>query len=122
MKRVLTITVCIFVLIMFTSGCGMAKSIGKAEEITTAYYTAMQQEDYDAALLLYGDRFFEQTDRDSWKESLEAITKRLGSLDEYKLKNWGVNEQRHLLYFDLRGQVFQVSRCREAYAVSERQG
>ena len=82
----------------------------------------MQQEDYDAALLLYGDRFFEQTDRDSWKESLEAITKRLGSLDEYKLKNWGVNEQRHLLYFDLRGQVFQVSRCREAYAVSERQG
>lgn len=93
MKKKLSLFLCIALLVsVLFSGCkGMTKGLDEAKGVMDSYFSAMKEKDYDAAMVLYSDLAFEKTDKSEWKDSLAAITEKLGDLQSYKLTGWNVN-------------------------------
>ena len=85
--------VCItLTLLLFTaSGCLVFNGKDEAEKTVQKLYTAIQRGDYNTALDLYSNKFYEKTSRSEWGKMLKNINNKLGDVKEYKSNGWRVN-------------------------------
>lgn len=62
-----------------------------AKQKAEAIFTAIEQQDFDRAVSLYPEPFFNVTSRRAWKQRLEGINRQLGALQGYELNDLIVN-------------------------------
>jgi len=71
--------------VLLLGGClTQANQQADAEKMVQQMHSAMQAQNWDAALQLYGNDFFKSQSRDAWHGKLEALHKRFGELQEIK--------------------------------------
>ncbi len=83
MKRLMIWTGVCTVLLL--TGClTQANQQAEANQIVTKMHAAIQAQDWDAALTLYGDDFFAGHSKKNWRATLVSMPARLGKLVEIK--------------------------------------
>lgn len=50
------------------------------------FYAAIDQQDWDAALALYGPSFFAQHPRDAWRQELQSLRQELGPVRQRNME------------------------------------
>ncbi len=78
-------------LLVLLSACGEKGSSNTnshplVEDKVAALFTALQVENYDAALAQYDEGFFKTQSPQAWREKLEALQAESGSLREWHLR------------------------------------
>lgn len=81
-----------FILVAATAGCDSKAVLQEARSVIDAYYEAIEEQDFNAALQLYGERFFEQVERPAWAQALRAQQATLGAYQSHELSNKRVHE------------------------------
>jgi len=70
---------------LLLTGClTQANQQAEANQIVAKMHTAIQAQDWDTALTLYGDDFFAGHSKENWRETLASMQTRLGKLVEIK--------------------------------------
>ncbi len=75
-------------IVLLLAGCGYDRGVSKQEIITAIadeYFKAFQNNDFEKALALYSPKFFAQTPKEKWAESLKKVKSQLGDLSAYEL-------------------------------------
>jgi len=78
-------------LLLLLGACGEkgnpnADSNPAVTEKAEAIFKALQAEDYDAAVALYGEGFFKTQTREGWRDKLQALQAERGPLREWHLR------------------------------------
>ncbi len=73
-------------------GCGFSSSRDAASETMGRYFTAIEAQDYPAALACYAEAFFEKTSRNAWERKLRGYNRQLGSLERFEAMSWNVKK------------------------------
>ena len=79
-------------ILMLLGGCGFSGSREDAAEIMKHYFTAIEAQDYQAAMAYYAEAFFEKTSRDQWEAKLQGYNRQLGDLEQYEAMSWNVKK------------------------------
>jgi len=75
-------TLCIALLL---AGClTQANQQDEADKVAQQMHTAVQSQNLDAAMALYGNIFFTGHDKAAWRDKLAALHERFGALHEIK--------------------------------------
>jgi len=71
--------------VLLLAGCFGGDRQDEAAKLASRMNTAIQKQDWDAAMSLYDDKFFAAVSRKLWRDKLEALPKRFGLLSDIKL-------------------------------------
>lgn len=74
------------------AGCGFSSSRDAASETMGRYFTAIETQDYPAAMACYAEVFFEKTPRNSWERKLRDYNRQLGNLERFEAMSWNVKK------------------------------
>jgi len=88
--RVLHIALFLGLAASLAGGCGMGKAKGEAEQVAAAFFDALRQQDHEAAMELFSEKFFEETSREEWRNILDKVGEKLGTPESRKLVRWYV--------------------------------
>jgi hypothetical protein len=79
-------------MVLSAVGCGFSASREAAAESMARYFEAVEHRDYDAALAVCADSFFQETSREVREAELAANARRLGDLLSYEAVSWNVKK------------------------------
>jgi hypothetical protein len=81
-------------MLLLLAGCGFSDSREGAAEVMEQYFTAIQEQDYPAAMAFYADAFFKDASRQEWEARLRHYNRQLGDLESYEAVSWNI--QKHM--------------------------
>ena len=79
-------------LLLLLSSCGFSDSKEAVAEVMTRYFTAIEAQDYPAAMDFYAETFFKEASRETWEAHLHNTNRQLGDLESYEAVNWNVKK------------------------------
>jgi len=72
--------------ILLLGGClDEANRPEDAAKLVEKMHSAIQAQDWDAVMPLYGEKFFAEQSRQEWRDKLDSLHKRFGALQKVKL-------------------------------------
>jgi hypothetical protein len=83
--RLLFVVAAVFVPL---TGCNPIQEERNAETTTNGYFAAVKGHEFAQATDYYAPAFFEKMPRESWRQTLESLNVKLGTLKDYKLTSW----------------------------------
>jgi hypothetical protein len=79
-------------LLLLLSSCGFSASKEDVTEVMTQYFTAIEAQDYLAAMEYYAASFFKEASREAWEAQLQKYNRQLGDLESFEAVNWNVKK------------------------------
>lgn len=83
-------TILLSAMAVFIAACSFTESKQAAEQTADTLYHTLATGDIDAAMDLYSDRFYQETNREEWRKILYSVHERLGDYENHELLNWNV--------------------------------
>lgn len=83
----------IIMVITSMSGCNIVEDKNEADQFMKTYFDTIKSKDFDKALTLYSDKFYEKTSKEDWLKALNTINKKLGDLENYEQNGFNINTQ-----------------------------
>ena len=77
------------------AGCGMVEGKGEAEKVAESLFQERMNNGWVNTDQYYSELFFKSTTTQKWSNIQDLVTKAMGELKGYALKNWKVQSKVH---------------------------